>query len=122
MGKKILVVDDDVRIVQLLEKRLTAHGFAVITAGDGREGVAKAKREMPDLIIMDIMMPEVDGTEAARMIREDAKTKNIPLIYLTALKEEHDSAVESTIGPDIVMGKPFNADELLSKIKWLIGE
>ncbi len=120
MGKKILIVDDDVQIINILEKRLKKNGYDTIGATDGKEAIEKVQHDMPDLIILDVMMPRMDGTEVARHLREDARTRNIPIIYVTALKTEHDEPVESMFDTSPVFGKPFNSDDLMAKISELM--
>jgi OmpR family response regulator RpaB len=86
--EKILVVDDEISIRRILETRLSMIGYLVITAGDGEEALEIYKREMPNLIILDIMMPKINGIDVMKKLREDEKTANIPIILLTALVQE----------------------------------
>jgi two-component system cell cycle response regulator len=90
-AQKILVVDDNRTIKMLLEKRLSAEGFIVVTAGDGREGLAAAAREMPDLILSDVDMPVMDGGEMVSQLKSSAKTSHIPVIFLTSLITKDES-------------------------------
>src|ERR1700733_13836317 len=83
--KKILVVDDDPQIVELVKIRLTNNNYEVITSPDGKDAISKIKKEEPDLVIMDIMMPNMPGGDAVRILMADSKTKDIPIIFLTAL-------------------------------------
>jgi len=89
-GKKILIVDDDLTLREMYEERLKFDGFVVIGASDGEEALKKAAEEMPDLILLDIMMPKMNGIDVFNQLRADEKTKNIPVIVLTALVQEID--------------------------------
>lgn len=115
--KKILVIDDQPANVFLLQDRLNREGFKAITAYDGMTGVKKAVEEMPDLIILDVMMPGVDGFEACRNISSHAKTKNIPIILVTALNTSEDTQKGFDAGAFDYIKKPFNKIELLARIK-----
>jgi Response regulators consisting of a CheY-like receiver domain and a winged-helix DNA-binding domain len=90
MKRKILVVDDEVAIVRVLRDRLEMEGFEVLTAYDGAQGVEIARKEQPDLIIMDITMPNMDGLTATRLLREQPETAHIPIVMLTARGQESD--------------------------------
>jgi len=124
MAQRILVVDDEPNFVKMLDIRLKANGYEVFTALDGEEGIKKAKNHTPDLIIMDIMMPNMGGGDAVRLLQSDEKTNNIPVLFLTAVvddsAEEHDQKVNihSTFYP--AMAKPFDPDKLLNKITELL--
>lgn len=89
-GKTVLIVDDDITLREMYEERLKQSGFLVIGASDGEEAVNKAKSEHPNLIILDIMMPKVNGIDALKTLRDDETTKDIPVIILTALIQEID--------------------------------
>ncbi|MBN1870617.1 MAG: response regulator [Candidatus Omnitrophica bacterium] len=120
--KKILVVDDEKKIRELLEIRLSSEGYEVIQAKDGEEGVQKAKANLPDLILMDVMMPKMDGAEATKYLQEDPATKGIPVIFLTAIvtKEEEENqtlGLQLDSGHYRFMAKPFDAQKLLAEIK-----
>lgn len=118
--KKILVVEDDLVTQRVLSARLEINGYEVITAQDGEEGLKKARKENPDLLILDLMMPKMTGYEVCRMLKFDDKYKNTPIIVLSALdqQEERDKAVKS--GADAVFIKPFDLKLLLVKIKDLV--
>ena len=120
--KKILVVDDEKKIRELLQLRLSSAGYQVIEAQNGEEGVEQAKEHLPDLILMDVMMPKMDGPEAVRCLEEDPATENIPVIFLTAIitKEEEGSQVYG-VKDHRFIAKPFDAQELLAEIKKVIG-
>lgn len=120
MSKTILIADDDDKILNLIESRLKAEGYEVIKVSDGEAAIQKARTENPDLIILDVMMPKLDGTEAGRLLREDERTRRIPVIYLTALKSESDDIEDESFGVSFVLPKPFNPVDLMEKIKTLI--
>lgn len=117
---KILVVDDEEDILDLLQYNLGREGFETITARDGQEALVKAKEERPDLIILDIMMPRMDGLEACRRLREDAELRTIPIMMLTARAEEADHVRGLDVGADIYLPKPVSVPVLLSQTKALL--
>ena len=112
--KKILIVDDESAILQTLRFNLERNGYAVATAGDGRTAVALAGTERPDLIIMDIMLPVLDGIEACKEIR---KTSGVPIIMLTARDQEIDKVLALELGADDYVTKPFSLHEFLARVK-----
>ena len=114
MSKKILVVDDEKSIADIIKFNLKKEGYEVITAGDGEEGVIKAFTENPDLILLDIMMPKIDGYEACKRIREKL---SIPIIMLTARAEEVDKVLGLELGADDYVTKPFGIRELMARVK-----
>ncbi len=120
MPKKILVVDDEKEVVLALLKRLETHGYQATYAADAKEALRAVKKEKFDLIILDIMMPIMDGTELGRLLRDDPKTKDTPLIFLTALGSRWGPQGYDVAGPDIVFAKPFDSEELLAKIDELL--
>ena len=113
-SKKILIVDDESAILQTLRFNLERNGYTVATAGDGRTAVALAGSENPDLIIMDIMLPVLDGIEACREIR---KTSGVPIIMLTARDQEIDKVLALELGADDYVTKPFSLHEFLARVK-----
>lgn len=117
MAKKILVVDDEPHTVKMVESRLKANGFDVITAGSGREGLKKAQEEAPDLILLDILMPEMDGHETLSRLKESAETKNIPVIMFTSKGQVEDVERSSYAGAVDYIIKPFDPIAMLDKIK-----
>ena len=117
---KILVIDDDEAINELIKVNLELAFYKVITALDGNKGYALAKQELPDLIILDVMMPEVDGYTVAKRIRENEETKDIPIIMLTALNMLQNKVQGFNIGVDDYLCKPFEMEELLVRIKALL--
>ncbi len=117
---KILVVDDDTAINELIKVNLELAGYKAVCAFDGNKGYALAKQELPDLIILDVMMPEVDGYTVAKRIRENQTTKDIPIIMLTALNMLQNKAQGFNIGVDDYLVKPFEMEELLMRVKALL--
>ena len=117
MAKKILIVDDEEQLVDMLKMRLQANGYEVITAYDGEEGVKKTREFKPDLIVLDIIMPKMAGNEVAAILKEDKELFNIPIIFLTCLAEGvADKQGGAKIGGNLFIAKPFEAEELLAMI------
>jgi DNA-binding response OmpR family regulator len=112
--KKILLVDDEAAIVQSLRYNLEKNGYAVATAGDGRTAVTLASTEAPDLIVLDIMLPLLDGIEACKEIR---KVSAVPIIMLTAKDQEFDKVLALELGADDYVTKPFSLGEIMARIK-----
>ena len=117
MDRKILIVDDEKNIVDIIAFNLKKEGYTVITAADGEEGVQKAMEENPDLILLDIMMPKMDGYEVCKKIREK---KNTPIIMLTARAEELDKVLGLELGADDYVVKPFELTVLYSRMLALL--
>jgi len=120
MAKKILLVDDEPHIIMMLENRMKHAGYEVITASDGQEALTKAKKENPDLIILDLMLPKLDGYKVCRMLKFDEKYKHIPIIMLSARAQEADKKMGETVGADGYVTKPFEPQVLLGKVKELL--
>ena len=119
--KKILVVDDENDVLLMLEKRLTVEGYSVITTTKSTNAMALAKSQHPDIIILDIVMPGMDGGEVAAKLREHPLTRSIPVIFLTALLSKTEEYHENRmIGSNITFAKPFDTEELLAQIKGLL--
>ena len=114
MAKTIMVVDDEPRLVSLVEAYLTQEGFRVVTAGDGRQALFLARQEKPDLIVLDIMMPEMDGYDFMRLHRKEQET---PIILLTARVEDDDKVLGLELGADDYLTKPFRPRELVARIR-----
>ncbi|MCK5014377.1 MAG: response regulator [Candidatus Omnitrophica bacterium] len=126
-GRVILIVDDEKRIREMLDIRLSSAGYEVIQAKDGEEGVAQARRHRPDLILMDVMMPKMDGGEAVKYLEKDPATKDIPVIFLTAIitREEEESqafGIQLDTGKYRFIAKPFEPENLLDEIKKALEE
>ena len=117
---KILVVEDDSAINDLIKINLELSGYQVIQAPDGIKGFALAKQELPSLVILDVMMPEVDGYTVAQRIRQNPETKNIPILMLTALSQLSDKVKGFDIGVDDYLVKPFEMEELKVRVRALL--
>lgn len=117
---KILVVDDEPDAVELVEFNLKNAGFEVITAGDGAEAIKKARTALPDLVVLDLMIPEVDGLEVCKLLRRDAATSGIPILMLTAKAAEIDRVLGLELGADDYVTKPFSPRELMLRVKGLL--
>jgi two-component system alkaline phosphatase synthesis response regulator PhoP len=117
MVKKILVVDDEANIRELLRFNLEKEGFLVSEAVDGAAAVKTVRAEKPDLIVLDLMLPVLDGLEVCRTLKKDANTNAIPIIMLTAKTEEIDKILGLEMGADDYLTKPFSPRELLARIK-----
>ena len=122
MPKKILVVDDEPHIVKLVQSRLKANGYDVITAFDGKEALDIAHKENPDLIILDLMLPQMDGYKVCGLLKRDTKYINVPIILFSARAQEEDIKLGQEVGADAYITKPFKPDELLEKIEKLLKE
>ena len=120
MNNKILVVDDDVAINELIKVNLELAGYKVIQANDGIKGFALAKQEAPSLVILDVMMPDVDGFTVAKRIRQNEETKDTPILMLTALSQINDKVKGFNIGVDDYLVKPFELEELLVRVRALL--
>lgn len=117
---KILVVDDEPEAVELVAFNLKAAGCEVITASDGAEALNKARRVQPNLVILDVMMPEIDGMEVCKLMRRDPATNSIPIIMLTAKASEVDRVLGLELGADDYVVKPFSPRELVLRVKKLL--
>ena len=117
MKQKILVVDDEADILTLLQYNLEKAGFKVISAKDGPEAIDLAKKEQPDLVILDLMLPSMEGTEVCKTIKKEERTSHIPIIMLTAKSEEVDRIVGLELGADDYIAKPFSPRELILRVK-----
>jgi two-component system KDP operon response regulator KdpE len=114
MGKKILVVDDELAIIKFLRANLEANGYETLAVSDGAEALQKVERELPDLIILDIMMPKMDGFEVCRRLRE---WSHIPIIMLSARADLMDKVKCLDLGADDYLCKPFGKEELIARVK-----
>jgi DNA-binding response OmpR family regulator len=120
VASKILVVDDEPDAVELVEFNLKAAGYEVVTAADGEEALRKARGLVPDLMVLDWMLPAVDGLEVCKMLRRDAATASIPILMLTAKAAEIDRVLGLELGADDYVTKPFSPRELVLRIKNLL--
>jgi CheY-like chemotaxis protein len=118
---RVLVVDDDDVIRQLITVNLELEGFEVMTAFDGQDCLDKVKEIKPDVITLDIMMPRIDGWEAASRLRDDPETAGIKVVLLSARAQEADLQRGSRIGVDAYLTKPFDPDELIATVRRLAG-
>ena len=117
MNNKILVIDDDLAINELIKVNLELCGYTVVQAFDGTKGFALCKQEKPSLVVLDVMMPEVDGFTVAQRIRNNEETQNIPILMLTALSQLNDKVNGFNIGVDDYLVKPFEMEELQVRIR-----
>ncbi len=114
---RVLVVDDEPDAIELIEFNLKAAGYEVVTAADGEEALNKAKGILPDVIVLDLMLPEVDGLEVCKILRRDTATAAIPIIMLTAKAAEIDRVLGLELGADDYVTKPFSPRELALRVK-----
>jgi len=117
---KILIVDDEKNIVEAIRYNLEKAGFRALVASSGKQALELAQREIPDCITLDVMLPEMDGLEVCRQLRQDSRTKRIPVIMLTVKQEETDKIVGLELGADDYVTKPFSPKELVARVKALI--
>ena len=122
MAKKILIVEDNVVNRVLMQDLLTYHGYEILEAGDGAEGIEKARKYRPDLILMDMQMPIMDGIQAVTQLKADPKTWDIKIISLTAFAMKGDRERFLRAGCDEYVAKPINTRELPKLVKRLLGE
>lgn len=115
--KKILIIEDDDHIIELLKFNVESNGYAVSVAMDGHEGLNKAVNELPDLILLDLMLPGIDGIDICNKLKNKDRTKDIPIIMLTAKGHETDKILGLEIGADDYITKPFSVRELMTRIK-----
>ena len=120
MKPRILVVDDEPEAVELIEFNLKQSGYLVTTAGDGADALKKARTQTPDLVVLDVMLPEMDGFEICKTLRQDGATSKIPIIILTAKAAEIDRVLGLELGADDYLTKPFSTRELLLRIKKIL--
>lgn len=117
MAKKVLVIDDEPKIVEICQDYLIKAGFEVAHAYDGPTGIAIARRSQPDLVVLDLMMPEMDGLDVCRELRRE---NNVPIIMLTARVEETDKIIGLELGADDYMTKPFSPRELVARVRTVL--
>ena len=120
VSKKILIVDDEPDIIEFLQYNLKREGFKVFSANDGRQAIAIAEAERPDLIILDIMMPELDGVETCRILRSKKDFDNVPIAFLTARDEDFSQITALDVGGDDYITKPFSIEELVLRISVIL--
>ena len=117
---RILLVDDEPSIVKMVGKRLEVEGFDVLIATDGQDGLDKARAQSPDLIVLDLMLPKLNGYEVCTMLKQDARYQKIPVVLFTAKAQEKDEKLGMECGANAYVRKPFRAQELLEKIRGLL--
>jgi DNA-binding response OmpR family regulator len=120
VARTILVIDDEPELVKLLDYNLTKAGYLVLTAKDGATGLVIARKHAPDALILDVMMPGLDGWEVCKRLRQDPATSSLPIIMLTAKAEEGDRVLGLELGADDYVTKPFGVRELLARVKALL--
>lgn len=113
---RILIVDDDKSSINLLKLNLEAYGFEVIISTNGREGLEKAYSELPDVIILDVRMPVLNGWQVCEQLKKDPRTKAIPLIFFTAYSQKADFEKSQKLGADLFLNKPLDPEELVESI------
>ncbi len=115
--KTILIVDDEPDMVYALRMQLEAEGYRVLTAGDGREGLERVRKDRPDLVVLDLMLPKMDGYRVCRMLKFDQKFCDVPIIMFTARAQESDEKTGYEVGADAYVTKPFEPRVLLDTIR-----
>lgn len=115
--EKILIIEDEKDIVKMLDYNLRKENFKVFSANNGEDGLDMARKENPDLVLLDLMLPEMDGLDVCKAVKNDAKTAHIPIIILTAKAQEFDKVVGLELGADDYVTKPFSPRELIARIK-----
>jgi two-component system, OmpR family, alkaline phosphatase synthesis response regulator PhoP len=121
MAHSILVVDDDPEIVTLLSTRLSRRGYKISTASDGTRAIELVKKEMPDLVLLDVMMPGKSGWEVARALKQDPATQNVKIMMVTAIGEKTNEITAPIYGADAHIDKPFEFEKLEKMIQGLLG-
>jgi DNA-binding response OmpR family regulator len=121
MAEKILAVDDESDVLMVIKTGLEVEGFDVITAGNGRDALALAKEEKPDLILLDVMMPIMDGFQALKALKADEDTCMIPVVMLTGLSERAKIQEALSSGTSYYIVKPFDFDEVVNKVRTVLG-
>lgn len=116
-GKKILVVDDEPDMTKAIGLRLEAAGYETVLAYDGQEAMDKVREAKPDLILLDLMLPKIDGYKVCRLLKFDVKWRHIPIIMLTARAQESDKVMGQEVGADAYLTKPFKSEDLMATIE-----
>lgn len=115
--ERILVVDDEEDLLELIKYNLSKEGYRVAGVGTGEEAIRRARSDLPDLVVLDLLLPNVDGLEVCRVLKNDARTKHIPVVMLTAKGEEADMVTGLEMGADDYLAKPFSPRVLIARIK-----
>lgn len=122
MAKRILIVDDEVQFVEMVKMRLEAAGYETLSAYDGHDGLNKAKKDRPDLMILDLMLPKMNGHKVCGLLKNDTRYSGIPIIMFTASAQGEDIMLSEDLGAEEYVTKPFDPKILLAKVKELLGE
>mgnify|MGYP000569065657 CR=1 FL=1 len=122
MKKRILVVDDELDLVETLRFSLELEGYEVLVAYNGEDALHLARNENPDLILLDVMLPKMDGYKVCRLLKFDARFRHIPIFMLTAKTQEKDRMIGEQTGADEYITKPFEMDDLMKKVKEYLKE
>jgi DNA-binding response OmpR family regulator len=120
--RKILVVDDEADLAETIRFSLEAEGYTVLVSCDGEDALNQARKENPDLILLDLMLPKLDGYKVCRLLKFDTRYKHIPILMLTAKTQEKDKILGMGTGADEYITKPFEIDELLEKVRSYLTE
>jgi len=120
--KKILIVDDEVDLVETIRFPLEGEGFNVLASYDGEDALNQARKENPDLILLDVMLPKLNGYKVCRLLKFDERYKHIPILMLTAKTQAKDKTLGKETGADEYLTKPFDIEELLAKVKSYLSE
>ena len=115
--KKILIVDDEIDLVETVRYPLEMEGFNVLVSYNGEDALSQARKEKPDLILLDLMLPKLDGYKVCRLLKFDERYRNIPILMLTAKTQEKDKALGMETGANDYITKPFDLDKLMEKVK-----
>ena len=119
--KKVLIVDDESSMVSVLQRHVSNAGYEFETASNGQDALDKIEKDQPDLVLLDLVMPGINGFETCRRIRENEKTKKIPVLIITALRSESDSAAAAASGANEFIVKPIDGAHLAKKIRYHLG-
>jgi phosphate regulon transcriptional regulator PhoB len=115
--EKIIVIEDEADILEVIQYNLTREGYQVLTSKDGEEGLAQVRQEAPDLVLLDLMLPGLDGIEVCKQLKQNPVTRSIPIIMVTAKGEESDIVLGLGVGADDYITKPFSPKELVARVK-----
>ncbi len=122
MAKKVLIIEDEVDLSFLMRKRLEANGFTVLATEDGMEGLNLARKEKPDIIVLDLMLPKVDGLKICRLLKFDQSLKRIPILVVTAKAQSEDRLMALEAGADSFLLKPFSMNNLQETLETLLAK
>ncbi len=117
MGKKVLIIDDEIHITKIIKYILASEGYEVIQALDGEEGLQSAIKELPDLVLLDVMMPKLDGFKVLELLKENKGTKDIPVVMVTVKTQQDDTLKAERLGASDYIYKPFSPKKVLEIVK-----